>query len=592
MTVRTRGIPPACRPLAAPLLAGVLYFVLAASTIHLTDAAHGIATVWPANAVLLAMILRRPQARWWPVLLAGFLGNAAANVLTRGSIEAPLLFGLANIAEVMIAAWGLQRRGSLPGILSNPMGVWRFIAWGGLIAPGLGGVLGAATSLLLYGNDFVSSFLTWLVADGLGLLIVTPFLIAVFDGDYVKGFRHQSWSERIEAALLLTLTAGLTAAVFQARLPMLFLVSMPLMLVTFRVGWLGTKLAMLIVAVIGGLSTMMQMGPLARIVDDPDLQVLFFQFYLAALLMTNMPVAAALAASRELTRKLEESDRSFRLLTAQSPTLLLQFDRAGICRKALGAGDLLAIPSLDALVGRSFAALSQERAVALRAAHAQALEERDGLPSVEFRPDTDGDRWLEATFSALIDEHGACSGTLASVHNITARKHHATALARSAMTDSLTGVLNRAGFMARLGAALVRPGEPRSLALALIDIDRFKLINDNSGHLNGDVVLREVASRIGREIRAGDSLGRLGGDEFVILIDASTGINVEGVCARVVNAVDAMPVVLPSGGSLRVAISCGVARHRPGQSAEDFLGAADAALYEAKRSGRNRVVAA
>lgn len=593
MLVRAlRDSAEAHRNWITPIVAGVLYCVLAALTIELTNASRGIATVWPPNAVLLALLLRREPSAWAPILIAGFIGNAAANVITRGTITAPMLFGIANMVEVVVAARGLRWRTETTAILKSPTSVWRFMLWAGLIAPAVAGIFGAQTTVLLYGAAFVPSFLTWFVADGLGLLTITPFLMALFRGDYVRGFREQSWGQRLEATALLAMTAGITAFVFHNRTyPLLFLISLPLMLVTFRLGWLGTKLAIILVAIIGASSTLTHSGPIAILIPDPQLQVFFFQFYLAALLMLNMPVAAALAKSNELMQKLQESDRSFRLLASQSPTLLAQFDREGICRKALGSAEILPGEGKSTIVGGDFGAISVSGKAVLEAAHNRALAERDTLHAVEFLAHAEGDRWFEATFCAMLDERGHCTGTLASIHNVTERKHHATALAVSAMTDSLTGVLNRAGFMHRLDTALARaPGG--ALAVAMIDVDRFKLINDNSGHLAGDTVLREIAARIGRHIRAQDAVGRLGGDEFAILIDACDEIDVHDICNRIVAAIGNAPIALPNGGALRTAISCGVGRHEPGQSADDLLHAADSALYAAKRAGRNRVVAA
>ncbi|MET0371118.1 MAG: diguanylate cyclase [Sphingobium sp.] len=575
-----------------PIVAGVVYCLLAVLTIELTHASRGIATVWPPNAVLLALLLRREPPKWAPILIAGFIGNAAANFITRDAITAPMLFSLANMVEVVVAARGLRWQTETSAILKSPASVWRFMLWAGVIAPAVAGLFGAQTTVLLYGAAFLPSFLTWFVADGLGLLTVTPFLMALLRGDYVRGFREQTWTQRLEAAALLALAAAVTTFVFHNQTyPLLFLVSLPLMLVTFRLGWLGAKLAIILVAVIGATSTLTHSGPIAVLVPDPQFQVFFFQFYLAALLMLNMPVAAALAKSDELMRKLQDSDRSFRLLASQSPTLLAQFDRDGICRKALGSSEILPAESRAAIVGSGFDAISASGKPVLETAHSRALAERDTLHAVEFRAQDGSDRWFEATFCAMLDERGHCTGTLASIHNVTERKHHATALAHSAMTDSLTGVLNRAGFMHRLDAALAH-GPAGALAIAMIDVDRFKLINDNSGHLAGDSVLREIATRISRQIRAQDAVGRLGGDEFAILIDASDGIDVNEICNRIVAAIGSAAIALPGGGALRTAISCGVGMYEPGQSADDLLHAADGALYAAKRGGRNSVVAA
>ncbi len=157
--------------------------------------------------------------------------------------------------------------------------------------------------------------------------------------------------------------------------------------------------------------------------------------------------------------------------------------------------------------------------------------------------------------------------------------------------DSLTGLMNRAGFMHRLGRSLAaRRDAP--LALAIIDVDRFKLINDNRGHPVGDVVLAEIGRRISGEVRGCDVVGRLGGDEFAVLIDATDQAKAQEICARIVGAVSRTPIELPMGGTISAAISCGLAWQQPEVSADEFVLAADTALYEAKRGGRNRVVAA
>jgi len=201
---------------------------------------------------------------------------------------------------------------------------------------------------------------------------------------------------------------------------------------------------------------------------------------------------------------------------------------------------------------------------------------------------------VEAGQRALLvaqDEQGRCLGTWATIYDITERKQQQLMLARSAATDSLTGLLNRAGFLARLELALAnaRGGE---MSLAIIDVDRFKLINDNAGHRAGDVVLREIAHRLLAEVRSGDAVGRLGGDEFIILLATADWDRVQKICNRVVEAVSSEAIELPTGTALRTAISCGVTQYRDGLTAEEFIHEADLALYEAKRGGRNRVVAA
>jgi len=80
-----------------------LYLITATATIHLTSDGRDIATIWPANAILLALLLADDKPRWLPILAAGFFGNVAANMLTRGTLAAPLLFSVANLIEIVIA---------------------------------------------------------------------------------------------------------------------------------------------------------------------------------------------------------------------------------------------------------------------------------------------------------------------------------------------------------------------------------------------------------------------------------------------------------------------------------------------------------
>jgi diguanylate cyclase (GGDEF)-like protein/PAS domain S-box-containing protein len=585
-----RAIPTPVAALRAPLVAGALYFALATVTIALTDAWTAVAPVWPANALLLALLRNRARSTWWPVLLAGGLANIAANFATRGAFGPPVFFSLANMIEVAVAAWGFRRTGPESDRL-DVRAVWRFLLWGGLIAPLVSGLLGAATAWIAFDQPFVSAYATWVVADALGLIVVTPFLVKLFDGTYSRRWRESSPRQKRDAAGLYLLTGLVAVAVFNSEeLPILFLVGMPLMLVTFRLGWAGTNLAVMIVALIGVVGTINHSGPVAIPTGGFALQASLFQIFLASLLVTCMPVAAAAASQRELMRELQESERSLRLVVSQSPSLLLEFDRTGVCHKAFGARETLKGMTSADLIGQGFTAIAPRDPGDLQAAHEMALSATDELFSVEFRSNRGAEAWYEASFCALLDERGRCIGSIASIHDVTERKLQVRALARSAMMDSLTGLLNRAGFLYRLGRAMSIGGE-RRLALAMIDVDRFKLINDNSGHAVGDLVLTEIGRRIAGEVRASDTVGRLGGDEFAVLLEVSGGGDAEEVCARIVAAVAGAPIVLPTGGTIGTAISCGLAWHQHGIDAEEFLLAADTALYEAKRGGRNRVVA-
>ncbi|WP_309238386.1 GGDEF domain-containing protein [Actinoplanes aureus] len=157
-----------------------------------------------------------------------------------------------------------------------------------------------------------------------------------------------------------------------------------------------------------------------------------------------------------------------------------------------------------------------------------------------------------------------------------------------ATTDALTGLHNRRHFHALAGAlidAAARGG--RGLAAAMLDIDKFKSINDTYGHGVGDEVIRTVASRIGAVIRRADVLGRYGGEEFAVVLPDHDGLAVS-LAERVRAAVAAEPV-LTAAGPIPVTISVGLAELDPLDSLDRVLARADHALYRAKEGGRNRV---
>jgi diguanylate cyclase (GGDEF)-like protein len=171
-------------------------------------------------------------------------------------------------------------------------------------------------------------------------------------------------------------------------------------------------------------------------------------------------------------------------------------------------------------------------------------------------------------------------------------------LRRSGFTDVLTGWHNRRYLQARLKeeiATACRDG--RSLVCMMLDVDHFKQVNDGWGHSAGDAVLRELAQRVDAEVRSSDVAARFGGEEFVILLPRTTGSEGRYVAERVREAVATAPFELPAGGQVDVTVSIGIAEFHPGAGRTDLkslgealIARADAALYEAKAAGRDRVV--
>jgi diguanylate cyclase len=171
------------------------------------------------------------------------------------------------------------------------------------------------------------------------------------------------------------------------------------------------------------------------------------------------------------------------------------------------------------------------------------------------------------------------------------KKAHAR-IEELAQVDELTGLLNRRYIMRSLNEELARAqrvGIP--CAVAIIDLDFFKRINDQFGHPVGDEVLRTFAITLSANVRAIDRFGRYGGEEFLLILPDTP-------CDQAVRTLDRLRSIVSEvdwttlSGMMNVTMSAGVSEVRREDSAEDILARADAALYRAKDAGRNQVIAA
>ncbi len=161
---------------------------------------------------------------------------------------------------------------------------------------------------------------------------------------------------------------------------------------------------------------------------------------------------------------------------------------------------------------------------------------------------------------------------------------------RLTTVDGLTQVYNRRYFEEALDREISRCNRyRRDLTLALLDIDRFKQINDTFGHLAGDHVLKQLAGAVKAKIRREDVFARYGGEEFALLLPEVDGQGAAKMAEKVRKLVEVHPFTY-EGQRIGVTVSLGLASLSPNQSGPDLLRVADARLYLAKSSGRNRVI--
>jgi diguanylate cyclase (GGDEF)-like protein len=163
---------------------------------------------------------------------------------------------------------------------------------------------------------------------------------------------------------------------------------------------------------------------------------------------------------------------------------------------------------------------------------------------------------------------------------------------RLAATDALTGIANRRTVVERGAEELARARRHCvPLAVVMVDVDRFKRVNDTYGHATGDVVLRAVAEACRAKVRTEDCFGRLGGEEFAAILPATDLAGAAAVAEKLRRKLETTPIDLGEGTWLGVTASFGVAELAPGDDMDALIRRADAGLYQAKQAGRNRVVA-
>ncbi len=199
-------------------------------------------------------------------------------------------------------------------------------------------------------------------------------------------------------------------------------------------------------------------------------------------------------------------------------------------------------------------------------------------------------RQLNTLLSLSVDERAA------ELLNVNRR------LQQLALTDDLTGLYNARYFRQRLPAEIARAKRHKTpLSLVFGDLDRFKRVNDTWGHAAGDVVLKKVAQLLRNAVegdtvvvrlRRSDIVARYGGEEFAVILPMTWEEDAAGVAERVRLAIEATPIALDDGNAIKITMSFGVASAQGKRGFDDLLERADSALYEAKETGRNRVVAA
>ena len=595
-------LPPLRDLIIAMLLVGATGWIADS----LAEGTAGFEYIWPANAILLAMLVTSP-ARQWPVyLVAGFFANFLARWATGGSLWLIVGIPLSNSLEIYLAAIATRRWAGVSSRLGGRGEIGYFLLFAVIVAPAISSTFAAMLSTVIAGVSYGSIFTVRYLAHALGMAVFFSPVMAIRIGDAGVLFRY---ARLPEAAMVFGATTGVIALVFwQNQYPLLFVIFPFLVWSAFRFGFVGVMASLLLTTCIGVGATVAGHGPLALIPGADDVERIFIlQFFLVVANFATLPIAVTLEERRLQDTKLRESEERFRFLSENSSDLILLLGLDGLRKYVSPSFTEILGWSPDEVIGKSvYGSMHPDDAVTLENVM-RAVNRGDksyGNPFMAtFRTlHKDGHSvWMEVHIRRVDDPTtGTPLELVVTGHDVTARKAAEEQLAIAnrqleelARNDGLTGIANRRSFDETLTREWLRSmREKQPLALLMLDIDWFKLLNDLHGHGSGDRALQQIAQIVaGAMRRPGDFAARYGGEEFALLLPNTPLAGAMIVAENIRIGVQELKIENANTIFGVATISIGVASiaPRPGMDPALLVETADQALYRAKHQGRNRV---
>jgi diguanylate cyclase (GGDEF)-like protein/PAS domain S-box-containing protein len=296
---------------------------------------------------------------------------------------------------------------------------------------------------------------------------------------------------------------------------------------------------------------------------------------------------------RKADAAMVEAEGLFRTTFERAPIGMILTDIDGVLLRANPAFGVIVGRAPDALLGKTVADLTHPDDLDVTTTHVASLRAGEmNMYTIEKRYlHADGHMvWVSVSASCIRDGEGAPLYLIGQIEDVTESRAMRERLAHAAIHDPLTDLPNRDLFIDRLEMAVRRAERGgHRVAVMFVDLDRFKMVNDNLGHEVGDRLLRAVADRMSSALRASDTLARFGGDEFTVLCDeVKDEAHVLEIADRLRSTMVA-PLELPNGQTT-VSFSVGIALSSDaGESGATLLRRADIAMYRAKERGPARV---
>ncbi|MBU6271870.1 MAG: diguanylate cyclase [Betaproteobacteria bacterium] len=564
------------------------------------------------------------------ILASALILGVAARLAGAPDAQSAALAGV--LAAEHWLGWRLLRRGRLAQRrLTGPVAFVRFLAVAAVVPPLLGASLLAVWLAPPPGGDFRLIWLSWYAASAVGTVVGLPGWISALDNPAPE--RWRPWVDPANLLRAVMVAGAVWLAILRLPQPQVHVAGV-MAFVAVRAGLpavagLACAVAALSVALdaLGWLPVASGGSSTALLSGEPALTaalagVLAFHLPLMVAVVPPMLLAVLIARAGRRSALSQARDRArYRRLWLRAPVMMVWLDLSGRVM-AVSERWLLDTGRLRSeVLGRLFsefiappdAARLAQRWRTLQAGTAEPAArglERDDSAEDEFDLRHADGRCLRVSARSRVehDPDGRVSGVLLALTDVTeqrrleallsaqareridAAEKAAARMAHLAQHDPLTGLPNRLLFLDRLRQGLRGArGQPRGLGLIFIDLDHFKRVNDEHGHAVGDALLCAVAERLRGQLRDSDTLCRLGGDEFVVLLPGVTQRARVAEVAGKLMAAAAEPYRL-GGSTLAVTFSGGIAlAPEDGEEPQALMDCADAAMYRAKRAGRNRV---
>lgn len=562
--------------------------------------------IWLGDAVLLAgMMVARPRRRYG-LFVGGTLGEFAARLLLDPEVRVALFWSCTDFVGLAIAARFAPPVATVAELI-RPKPLVRFLLGVVVTSTFASGLVAAALQGTPLGAWPQLASSSWIAPHALGYAIFTPSAAPFWTGEVTRLWRTQG--RRKNGALLLLVWVATTAVFAQTQFHVLYWVLPPIALLAFQAEIVVVLPGLLVCFGIGMWFTMRGFGPF-WIESFANMQGRIFalQLYYVAALAIALPISASQAQRDRLIARLRDGERRYRLLADNATDIVMSMGLDGrLTYVSPRVGVVLGYAPRE-LIGVDYPelALPEDRAALATAIATLTRGTVEAAEDSRFRRPDGRVLWMKTSLRLIVDPFtGKPEALTATVRDITEGRVAAQRLADErrelqalVYRDALTGLHNRRHFdheLERRWRKESRAVVTRNLAILMIDIDDYKAYNDHFGHQRGDECLRTVAQAIASvATRAGDVVARYGGEEFALIVQDVDQVAALAIAERIRLSVESLRLAHPASRNGIVTISGGVAIQRPcaGSDGNALVGAADRALYSAKRRGRNRTCAA